>query len=1249
MNLRAQLEGNSFAELVMRNTTANSLKADAFATADCKFQLANLAGTPAGYTQFGTTVADDTSAASECDESAVLLRKPDGTIQYREINTEDPPGINGQSVYNGTSGSDRATGGNDNDTFLGNEGNDVLEGQGGDDIALGGAGDDRITDLAGDDIPKGGPGNDYINAGIGLDIVMSGDGNDFTNGGANDNETFAGEGKDFVQSGDGSDATFGGGDDDWIQGGSGQDLLIGDHAAPFFDDPAEVKPGNDIFIGQVGENDYDSEGGDDIMSSNAAIDRYSGAAGFDWANHQYDTVAADDDMKINNNLVGIPLPVVVNRDRWQEVEANSGSAFDDVIRGDDEVPSSVGGAGFTGCDVLDQTGIDRIAGLDDIVPPLATPLGPVAAASANGVCPLEGNVWGDGNILLGGPGSDTIEGRGADDILDGDRYLKVRISVRTNPADASTEIGTTELMEKPYQTGNTRTLAADVASGVINPGQLVAVREVVTPTTAQTTGNRDSAVFSDIEANYLVTTEGGTMGAPGAVTTVTHLGGGADGTDTLRNIERLVFSDTALPSAPNAPLATAGDASAQLDVVAPPGTVTGFSVRVLDAADAQVGTLQVFPAPATTLDITGLTNGETYRFQVAATNAEGTGAFSAPSNAVVPVPRATAPGAPAITSATAGNATVTLRWTAPAANGGAAITGYSVRAYTAASGAQAVRTVVVGSVTTTAVGGLTNGTAYTFDIRAINDVGTSAASARTSAVTPVAPVVVTPPGAPAIGAPTAGNASATVRWTAPTATGGAAITGYSVRVYAGTAVVQTVPVGVTTSLNVTGLTNGTAYTFDVRAVNGAGTGTASARSVAVTPTAPVTGTAPGAPAIGAPTAGNATATVRWTAPTATGGSAITGYSVRAYAGTGTTVFRTQAVGVATSAVITGLTNGTAYTFDVRAVNAVGTGAASARSAAVTPRSETVAPTVTARTPAVDARSVSLTGNIAVTFSEAVTGVSATTFTLRQGTTAVAGTVSYNATTRVATLDPTATLTTDRPYTVTLTSGIRDTAGNQLAATTWSFVTGAAPTVSARTPGLDARSVSQTGNVTATFSEAVTGVSGTTFTLRQGTTAVAAVVSYNATTRVATLNPNATLTADRTYTVSLSNGIRDAAGNPLAATTWTFVTGPAPTISTVSPASGATAVPRNRSVTVTYSEVPTGFGTANATITQVSNGTVVAAARSVAGNILTIDPTSSLAANTQYRVTVTGGSTAIRDAAGNPATTRSWTFTTGSAL
>src|SRR4029077_15201804 len=73
MNLRTQLESNSFSEIIMRNTDGtNTLKADAFATADCKFQLANLNGTAAYFAAHGATVADDPS--TDCDESLLLQR-----------------------------------------------------------------------------------------------------------------------------------------------------------------------------------------------------------------------------------------------------------------------------------------------------------------------------------------------------------------------------------------------------------------------------------------------------------------------------------------------------------------------------------------------------------------------------------------------------------------------------------------------------------------------------------------------------------------------------------------------------------------------------------------------------------------------------------------------------------------------------------------------------------------------------------------------------------------------------------------------------------------------------------------------------------------------------------------------------------------------------------------------------------------------------------------------------------------------
>jgi hypothetical protein len=128
MNLRTQLEGNSFSELIERNTEGtNTLKADAFSTADCKFQLANITFPPTALNPDGIANSGDENTVfsagsvnndptTECNENQLLVRSPDGTIAYRQRNTVDPSGINGQSVYNGGPLADRIKGGNDNDT-----------------------------------------------------------------------------------------------------------------------------------------------------------------------------------------------------------------------------------------------------------------------------------------------------------------------------------------------------------------------------------------------------------------------------------------------------------------------------------------------------------------------------------------------------------------------------------------------------------------------------------------------------------------------------------------------------------------------------------------------------------------------------------------------------------------------------------------------------------------------------------------------------------------------------------------------------------------------------------------------------------------------------------------------------------------------------------------------------------------------------------------------------------------------------
>jgi len=191
--------------------------------------------------------------------------------------------------------------------------------------------------------------------------------------------------------------------------------------------------------------------------------------------------------------------------------------------------------------------------------------------------------------------------------------------------------------------------------------------------------------------------------------------------------------------------------------------------------------------------------------------------------------------------------------------------------------------------------------------------------------------VISVPGAPTAATATRGNAQANVSWTAPASTGGSPITGYTVTSSPGSFTCTTAAL----NCNVTGLTNGTSYTFTVVATNTVGNGAASAASNAVIPA-----TVPGAPTAASATRGNAQATVSWTAPVVDGGSAVTGYTVTSSPGSLTCT----STAPTTTCNVTGLTNGTPYTFTVVATNAVGNSTASSATNAVTPATVPGAPT-----------------------------------------------------------------------------------------------------------------------------------------------------------------------------------------------------------------------------------------------------------------------------------------------------------------
>jgi titin len=354
-----------------------------------------------------------------------------------------------------------------------------------------------------------------------------------------------------------------------------------------------------------------------------------------------------------------------------------------------------------------------------------------------------------------------------------------------------------------------------------------------------------------------------------------------------------------VPNAPTGLTAVAGNAQVTLNWVAPVfngGSAIDYYVIYQNAI-----ALPSHPTGLTTV-ITGLTNGQSYSFTVAAHNLAGAGAQT---GVTVSTPF-TVPNAPTGLTAVPGNTQVTLNWTA-AFNGGSAITGYKL--YRAATETGTYTEIALPTGTTYTDTGLTNGQAYWYKVSAVNAAGEGAKTVQISAIPFAGPGV--PTGLTAV----PGNTQVTLNWTAPASNGGSAITGYKLYRAAtetGTYTEIASPTG--TTYTDTGLTNGQAYWYKVSAVNTAGEGAKTAQISSVPFTVPDVPT--GLTAV----AGNAQVTLNWTAPAFNGGNA-TDYYVIYQDGTPLVAHFT---GLTTT--ITGLTNGQIYSFNVSAHNLAGEGA-----------------------------------------------------------------------------------------------------------------------------------------------------------------------------------------------------------------------------------------------------------------------------------------------------------------------------------
>lgn len=283
---------------------------------------------------------------------------------------------------------------------------------------------------------------------------------------------------------------------------------------------------------------------------------------------------------------------------------------------------------------------------------------------------------------------------------------------------------------------------------------------------------------------------------------------------------------TRTPTAPNVPgsvsIALVGGSynsvRATFSEPADDGGASVDSYRVV-CTSSDGGQTRTATGSTSPLTVTSLDGGKTYTCTVAAHNNVGWGTESAASD---PINAKTTPGAPSITSISSGVGSLNVAFTAPAENGGSAITAYKYQL----DGGSWVQ--FSGTTSPQSIGSLTAGVTYNVCIRASNIAGDGAVSACQNGS------AYTTPGVPTVSTGNGGDGALIVYFGAPTSDGGSPITSYQYSLDSGA---WTTFSNMTSPKWLTGLSIG-AHTVKVRAVNAAGAGTESGA---------VSGTADGAP------------------------------------------------------------------------------------------------------------------------------------------------------------------------------------------------------------------------------------------------------------------------------------------------------------------------------------------------------------------------------------------------------------------
>ena len=396
-------------------------------------------------------------------------------------------------------------------------------------------------------------------------------------------------------------------------------------------------------------------------------------------------------------------------------------------------------------------------------------------------------------------------------------------------------------------------------------------------------------------------------------------------------------TNAARPGQPRSPRArAAGPTSITLtwEVPASDGgaPVTGYRIRARGPNDGAWITVRANTGTeATAFTHTGLDPATRYRYQVAAINRVGAGAWSG-ETATVTDPDL--PGAPTgLAARAAGTSRIDLSWNAPGNTGGAPIRGYRVEASDDGGRTwRILRRATNSAATTFSDLNLDPATTRHYRVAAINIAGTgpfsNAARATTEATLPDAPR--------GLGARADGTSRIDLSWRPPASDGGAAVTGYRIEVSDdGGATWQDLVTNTRTTATThahTGLAPATTRHYRVSAVNRIGRSDASAVASATTDA-----TVPDAPTGLIATAVTPTQIdLSWTAPAYDGGAAVTGYRIEvSETGAAWTdlVRNTESTGTTFSH--TGLKPGSVRHYRVAATNRAGTGAASNVASAAT--------------------------------------------------------------------------------------------------------------------------------------------------------------------------------------------------------------------------------------------------------------------------------------------------------------------------